>query len=59
MDLTVTIDLTGDKVPETLRVIDRDVILVREGVAFTRLAGDYYNTKGLGALWSPNSESGI
>ena len=53
LDLTVTIDLTGDKVPETLRVIDRDVILVREGVAFTRLAGDYYNTKGLGLCGVP------
>ena len=53
LDLTVLIDLTGDKVPETLRVIDRDVILVREGVAFTRLAGYYYNTTGLGLCGVP------
>jgi endonuclease/exonuclease/phosphatase family metal-dependent hydrolase len=41
LDLTVPIDLTGDGVPELLTVVDRDVILVREGINFTPLAGNY------------------
>jgi endonuclease/exonuclease/phosphatase family metal-dependent hydrolase len=41
LDLQVPIDLTGDDVPELVRVVDRDVILVREGVGFSLLTGDY------------------
>jgi hypothetical protein len=41
LDITIRIDVTGDGDPDTVRVLDRDVILVREGVAFTQLKGDY------------------
>jgi endonuclease/exonuclease/phosphatase family metal-dependent hydrolase len=46
LDLTVPIDLTGDVVPELVRVVDRDVILVRKGIAYNTLAGNY-STGGL------------
>ena len=39
VDITIPIDVTGDGIPDAVRVLDRDVILVREGVAFTQQGG--------------------
>lgn len=58
LDLTVPIDLTGDGVPELVNVVDRDVILVREGINFTPLAGDY-TTGGLCGVPIPNPAYGL
>ena len=41
LDLTVPINITGGVEPDLVRVVDRDVILVREGVDYTLLAGNY------------------
>ena len=45
-DLTIPLDLNGDFIPESVRVFDRDVILVREGVSWENLSGSY-STSGL------------
>lgn len=39
-DISIDIDINGDSIDETVRFLDRDVILVREGVTFSRLEGD-------------------
>lgn len=41
LDVSLPIDVTGDGAPELVRVLDRDVILVRRGVYATKLAGDF------------------
>ncbi len=41
LDVTLPIDATGDGIPELVRVLDRDVILVRQGVSFSKLAGNF------------------
>jgi endonuclease/exonuclease/phosphatase family metal-dependent hydrolase len=41
LDVTLPIDVTGDNVPELIRVLDRDVILVRRGVPAQALAGNF------------------
>jgi endonuclease/exonuclease/phosphatase family metal-dependent hydrolase len=41
LDVTVPIDVFGDPAPEAVRVLDRDVILVRSGIPFTALGGSY------------------
>ncbi len=41
LDITIDVDVTGDGILDAVRVLDRDVILVREGVASTPLAGDF------------------
>lgn len=40
LDLTILFDVNGDGTPETVRVVDRDVILARKGVTFTLLKGN-------------------
>jgi endonuclease/exonuclease/phosphatase family metal-dependent hydrolase len=40
LDVTVPLDINGDTIPELVRVVDRDVILVKAGLPFTTLAGD-------------------
>jgi endonuclease/exonuclease/phosphatase family metal-dependent hydrolase len=41
LDLTLPLDLNGDGVPEAVRILDRDVILVRAGLSFRPLSGSY------------------
>lgn len=41
LNITIPLDIDGDGDQDWVSVIDRDVILAREGVAFTRLAGEY------------------
>lgn len=43
LDFTVPLDVNGDRVPDLVRVIDRDVILVRTGVTYTSLRGSFLN----------------
>jgi Endonuclease/Exonuclease/phosphatase family len=43
LSITLPFDVTGDGVPDTVRVVDRDVILVREGVTAIPLTGLYNN----------------
>ena len=43
LDVTVPIDVNGDMVPDLVRLLDRDVILVREGVAHKSLRGSFLN----------------
>jgi hypothetical protein len=38
-DITIPFDVNGDQVPDSVRVVDRDVILARKGVSFTKLTG--------------------
>jgi len=52
-DLTIPFDVDGDQVPELVRVVDRDVILARKGITFTKLAGDF-TTGGLCGVPVPN-----
>ena len=40
-DLTIPIDIYGDSLPESLRILDRDVILVKKGVSFKTLGGHF------------------
>jgi endonuclease/exonuclease/phosphatase family metal-dependent hydrolase len=40
LDVTVPLDINGDTVPDPVRVVDRDVILVKAGLPFKALAGD-------------------
>ena len=53
LDVTVPIEGTGN-----VRVLDRDVILVRKGIDFSPLSGDY-NTGGLCGFPIPNPASGL
>jgi endonuclease/exonuclease/phosphatase family metal-dependent hydrolase len=39
LDVTLPVDVDGDSVPEAVRVLDRDVILVRTGLSFHTLRG--------------------
>jgi hypothetical protein len=41
LDVTLPIDVFGDPTPELIRVLDRDVILVRAGVSFSKLGGSF------------------
>jgi endonuclease/exonuclease/phosphatase family metal-dependent hydrolase len=41
LDITIPYDVGGDGVMEFVSVMDRDVLLVREGIKFEKLAGDY------------------
>ncbi|MCP5110774.1 MAG: hypothetical protein GY953_08075, partial [bacterium] len=50
LDITIPIDINEDGVPDQVRVLDRDVILAREGVDFTPLAGNYDPETGTGGL---------
>lgn len=52
-DITIPFDVNGDQVPELVRVLDRDVILVRKGIKFTKLAGNF-TTGGLCGVPIPN-----
>jgi endonuclease/exonuclease/phosphatase family metal-dependent hydrolase len=52
-DITIPFDVNGDQVPELVRVVDRDVILARKGVQFTKLAGNF-TTGGLCGVPIPN-----
>ncbi len=53
LDVTLPLDLNGDEIPELIRVRDRDALLVREGLPFTRLDGDF-TTGGLCGVPIPN-----
>jgi hypothetical protein len=50
LDIEIPLDIDGDNIPELLRVVDRDVILAREGVDFTPLAGNYNPKTSTGGL---------
>lgn len=39
LDIALPLDVTGDNVPELIGVLDRDVILVRQGVTYAPLSG--------------------
>jgi endonuclease/exonuclease/phosphatase family metal-dependent hydrolase len=41
LDIEIDIDINGDGIEEKVRVLDRDVILVREGVDFRPLSGNF------------------
>jgi endonuclease/exonuclease/phosphatase family metal-dependent hydrolase len=41
LDVTLEMDVVGDATPESVRVLDRDVILVRKGLSFQKLAGNH------------------
>ena len=48
LNITIPIDTDGDNVFESnISVMDRDVILVREGIEFAKLVGDYIQDDGL------------
>jgi endonuclease/exonuclease/phosphatase family metal-dependent hydrolase len=53
VDFTIPIDINGDGIPEAVRILDRDVILVRAGLAFTPLRGSFL-TGGLCGVPIPN-----
>ncbi|MEJ2102351.1 MAG: endonuclease/exonuclease/phosphatase family protein [Desulfobacterales bacterium] len=58
-DIEITLDTDGDGFPDTpglVSVTDRDVILVREGIAVTDLTG-YFNTGGLCGVPVPTPDS--
>ena len=61
LDITIPIDVTGDDVPELVRVLDRDVILAREGVEFTKLVGNFApdGSGGLCGVPIPNPAFGL
>src|SRR5262245_36815328 len=40
-DVTVPIDVNGDTIDDLVRVLDRDVILVKAGIPFTKLVGNF------------------
>jgi hypothetical protein len=52
-DLTIHLDIDGDGDPDSVSVVDRDVILVRKGIKFTKLAGNF-TTGGLCGVPIPN-----
>jgi endonuclease/exonuclease/phosphatase family metal-dependent hydrolase len=41
LDIEIPLDIDGDKILELVKVVDRDVILVREGVIVDKLDGNY------------------
>lgn len=41
LNITVPYDIDGDNEPEFVRVMDRDVLLVRKGIKFEKLVGDF------------------
>ncbi len=41
LDITIAFDVNGDGEEDLVSVVDRDVILARKGVAFTKLGGDH------------------
>lgn len=41
LNITVPYDIDGDNEPELVRVMDRDVLLVRKGIKFEKLVGDF------------------
>ncbi len=54
LDITLPpVDVDGDGAPDLVRVVDREVILARKGVTFTKLAGDF-STGGLCGVPIPN-----
>ncbi|MBI5016910.1 MAG: endonuclease/exonuclease/phosphatase family protein [Deltaproteobacteria bacterium] len=53
LDVTLPVDVNGDGSPELVRMLDRDVILVRKGLVFRNLAGDVQNG-GLCGVRLPN-----
>jgi endonuclease/exonuclease/phosphatase family metal-dependent hydrolase len=53
LNITIPLDVDGDGVDDTVGVLDRDVILVREGVTFTNLTG-LYTGSGLCGFPIPN-----
>ena len=53
LDITIPLDVDGDGDPDLVRVVDRDVILARKGVTFTKLTGDF-TTGGLCGVQIPN-----
>ena len=50
LDIEIALDIDGDDNPELVRVVDRDVILAREDIYFTTLAGNYDPENGTGGL---------
>lgn len=53
LDITIPLDVDGNGVQDLVRVVDRDVILARKGVTFTKLAGNF-STGGLCGVPIPN-----
>lgn len=54
LQATIPIDINGDGTLEQVSLEDRDVILVRKGIKFTKLAGDYDADGGLCGVPIPN-----
>lgn len=53
LDITIPVDVDGDGDQDLVRVVDREVILARKGVTFTKLAGNF-STGGLCGVPIPN-----
>ena len=53
LDVTLPIDVNGDNTPDAVRILDRNVILVRTGLSFTPLRGTY-QTGGICGVLIPN-----
>jgi endonuclease/exonuclease/phosphatase family protein len=53
LDVTVPIDLDGNGTSELVRVLDRDVILVKAGIPFAKLVGNF-DEGGLCGIVIPN-----
>jgi endonuclease/exonuclease/phosphatase family metal-dependent hydrolase len=53
LDLTLPLDINGDNIPEAVRILDRNVILVRAGLSHTPLRGNY-GTGGICGVPIPN-----
>jgi endonuclease/exonuclease/phosphatase family metal-dependent hydrolase len=53
LDIELLLDINGDEILELLRVLDRDVILAREGVRVTKLTG-LFTDGGLCGVEIPN-----
>jgi endonuclease/exonuclease/phosphatase family metal-dependent hydrolase len=58
VDIVINFDIDGDGIEEVLRVLDRDVILVREGVTWTNLSG-LFTAGGLCGVQIPNPAFGL
>jgi endonuclease/exonuclease/phosphatase family metal-dependent hydrolase len=52
LDVTVPLDVNGDMIPDLVRALDRDVILVRAGLSYTTLGGSVPD--GLCGVMIPN-----
>jgi endonuclease/exonuclease/phosphatase family metal-dependent hydrolase len=52
-NITIPFDIDGDGNQDVVSVVDRDVILARKGIKFTKLAGDF-TTGGLCGVPIPN-----